>query len=89
MYVLHPFIIILTAIPLKHIVPAIHSKPLQLLFINAVVVPLTLIAAWLSYCYFELWFLKRKEQYSKVLSTNKEEEVQLKKKDVEAEVLGM
>lgn len=89
MYVLHPFVILLTAIPLKHLVPAIHSKPLQLLFINAVVVPLTIVIAWLSYRYFESRFLKRKERYSKVLSTNTGEDVQVKKTDREAAVLSM
>ena len=89
MYVLHPFVIILTAIPLKHVVPAIHSKLLQLMFINVVVVPLTILAAWLSYRYFESWFLKRKDRYSRVLSTNKQEEAALKKMDTQAEVLSL
>jgi peptidoglycan/LPS O-acetylase OafA/YrhL len=89
MYVLHPFIILLTAIPLKNIVPAIQSKPAQLLFINSVVVPLTIMVSWLSYRYFESRFLKRKDRYSKVLSTNAEQDVQLKKKDVEAEILSL
>jgi peptidoglycan/LPS O-acetylase OafA/YrhL len=75
MYVLHPFIIILAAIPLQHVVPSLHSKPLQLLFINAVVIPLTIIVAWASYRYFESAFLKRKDRYSKLLSTNNQEEV--------------
>lgn len=87
MYVLHPFIIILTAIPLKYIVPAIRNKPLQLLFINAVVVPLTVVVAWLSFRFFESKFLKRKEQFSKVLSVNSEEDLPLKK-NVEAEVFS-
>jgi len=88
MYVLHPFIIILTAIPLKYIVPSIHSKPAQLLLINAFVVPLSIGVSWLSYRYFESKFLKRKEQYSKVLSSNTED-VQVKKKDREAEVFSL
>jgi len=87
MYVLHPFIIILTAIPLKYIVPAIRNKPLQLLFINAVVVPLTVVVAWLSFRFFESKFLKRKEQFSKVLSVNSEEDLPWKK-NVEAEVFS-
>jgi len=89
MYVLHPFVILLTAIPLKYIVPAIHSKPVQLVLINAVVVPLTIGISWLSYRYFESNFLKRKERYSKVLSTNSKEDVQLKKLDTEAEILSL
>jgi len=89
MYVLHPFIIILAAIPLKHIVPAIHSKPAQLLLVNAVVVPLTVMVSWLSYRYFESKFLKRKERYSKVLSTNTEKDFHSNEKNIEAEILSL
>ena len=89
MYVLHPFVILLTAIPLKYIVPAIPSKPVQLMLINSVVVPFTIGISWLSYRYFESNFLKRKERYSKVLSTNSKEDVQLKKLDTEAEILSL
>lgn len=88
MYVLHPFVIVLTAIPMKYIVPAVHYKLLQLLLINAIVAPLTIVAAWLSFRYFESRFLKRKEQYSKVISTNKEDELRLKT-DRQAEALSL
>jgi peptidoglycan/LPS O-acetylase OafA/YrhL len=88
MYVLHPFIILLTAIPLKNIVPAIHGKPIQLLFINAFVISLTIMVSWVSYRFFESQFLKRKERYSKVFSANTEEDLQLKKKSKDAEILS-
>lgn len=86
MYVLHPFIILLTAIPLKYIIPAIHSKPLQLLFINAVVMPINILVAWVSFRYFESKFLKKKELFNQGLNANKEVDLQLKKKNVEAQV---
>jgi len=82
-------VILLTAIPLKYIVSAIHSKPAQMVFINAVVVPFTIGISWLSYRYFESNFLKRKQRYRKVLSTNTEEDVQLKKRNTEAEILSL
>jgi peptidoglycan/LPS O-acetylase OafA/YrhL len=85
MYVLHPFIILLTAIPLKYVVPKIQSKPAQFIFISAFVIPLTILTAWLSFKYFESGFLKKKERYSKVPSTNHKHTLKetLPHKDVE------
>jgi len=69
MYVLHPFVILLVSIPLKHIVPLIPGKPFQFLLIIAFVYPITILAATISYKYFELKFLRLKEQYAKIPST--------------------
>jgi peptidoglycan/LPS O-acetylase OafA/YrhL len=71
MYVLHPFVIVLATIPLKYIVPGIPGKPLQFIFISAFVVPLTVLVAHLSFNYFESIFLRRKEGFSRIPSTNK------------------
>jgi len=60
-----------------------------MVFINAVVVPFTIGISWLPYRYFESNFLKRKQHYRKVLSTNTEEDVQLKKRNTEAQILSL
>jgi peptidoglycan/LPS O-acetylase OafA/YrhL len=77
MYVLHPFIIILAAIPLKYIIPSVHNKPLQFIIISTFVFPLSVLIAWLSFQYFESGFLKKKKRYMKISSTN----TQLETKD--------
>lgn len=88
-YVLHPFVIVLLSFPMKYIVPRIPGKPLQLLFIGSVTVPLTILAAWLSFRYFESRFLKRKEKFSRVRSTNDKTEVASKgEAEASAEVLS-
>jgi peptidoglycan/LPS O-acetylase OafA/YrhL len=89
MYVLHPFIIVLTAVPLKYIIPGIPSKPLQFMVINAFVMPLTVLVAWLSFRYFESVFLKRKGHYSRVLSTNSKNEPETKSIRTEADALSL
>jgi peptidoglycan/LPS O-acetylase OafA/YrhL len=70
MYICHPFIIILSAFPMKYLIPHVSSKPVQLLLISAVVVPATIIVARLSYRYYESFFLGLKKKFILVRSTN-------------------
>jgi peptidoglycan/LPS O-acetylase OafA/YrhL len=77
-YVLHPFVIVLVSFPLKYIVPKIPGKPFQFLFIGSLTVPLTILFAWLSFRFFESRFLKKKEKFSRIASTNDDSEVKNK-----------
>lgn len=72
MYVFHPFVIVLTAIPLKYVIPHITYKPLQFIAICLVVVPATIGLSHLSFIYFESGFLKLKGRFSKIDSTNEQ-----------------
>jgi peptidoglycan/LPS O-acetylase OafA/YrhL len=90
MYVLHPFVIVLLAVPLKHVIPSISAKPLQIAVIALFVIPITILFAWLSFRYFELTFLKRKENFSRVPSTNDKRELQpADEKIIEAQAMSM
>ena len=90
MYVLHPFVIVLLAVPLKHIIPLITGKPLQIAVIALFVIPITILFAWLSFRYFELRFLKRKEDFSRVQSTNDKRELKPSdEKIIEAGAMSM
>ena len=74
MYVFHPFVILLMAIPLKYVIPHIPYKPLQFIAIGLVVVPVTVVLSHLSFIYFESRFLKLKGRFSKIDSTNEEKQ---------------
>jgi peptidoglycan/LPS O-acetylase OafA/YrhL len=70
MYICHPFMIILSALPMKYLIPHIGSKPIQLMLISAVVVSATIVVAHLSYRYYESIFLRLKTKFIIVRSAN-------------------
>lgn len=75
MYVFHPFVIVLTAVPLKQVIPLIPYKPLQFIVTSLIIVPLTIMVSHFSFVYFESGFLKLKRRFSKIDSTEKKEQV--------------
>jgi peptidoglycan/LPS O-acetylase OafA/YrhL len=81
MYVFHPFVIVLTAIPLKYVIPHLPGKPFQFIAISLVVVPITILVSKLSFVYFESRFLKLKGKYSNIDSTNEQKQTKIKPKE--------
>jgi peptidoglycan/LPS O-acetylase OafA/YrhL len=81
MYVFHPFVIVLTAIPLKYVIPHLPGKPFQFIAISLVVVPITILVSKLSFVYFESRFLKLKGKYSNIGSTNEQKQTKIKPKE--------
>ncbi len=67
-YVFHPLVIFYYSIALKNMLPA--SLPFRYIFVYLIVLGTTILAAYLSFHYFEKHFLKLKEKYVAMSGTN-------------------
>lgn len=70
MYVYHMLIIVLLSYYFKIHLHAIPSHTTQYVVVYTVIIGVTIIVSYLSYNYFESFFLKLKTSFSKVRSTN-------------------
>ncbi len=70
LYIYHMLVIWALSFFLKDKILAIHSNLFRLISIYAMVYGLTIIVAYLSFHYFESYFLRLKEKFAKIHSTN-------------------
>ena len=73
MYVYHMIIIVLLSYFFKTHIHAIPSHSTQYIVVYTVIIGVTIMVSYLSYNYFESFFLKLKTNFSKVRSTNNSE----------------
>ena len=70
LYIYHMLVIWTLSFFLKDKILAIHSNTVRLILIYAMVYGLTIIVAYLSFHYYESYFLRLKEKFAKIHSTN-------------------
>jgi peptidoglycan/LPS O-acetylase OafA/YrhL len=69
-YVYHFIVLFLISLPLRHVLPYMESEVLKRSLTFGSEIVGTIFIAYLSYSYFETWFLAKKKNFVLIKSTN-------------------